>query len=484
MNEKNKKQDEKKPIDPVVAATGVTDVEVETETSKKNVLFWANFDLANTIYSMVIVSLLINRYILVIGQVEAGLTYGEASLIYGLVSGLMQAGVAIAVPILGALSDRAGKRKPFVITLTGFVLLFASLIGFTHNLATVLLFYVIANVAYQFSLVFYDAMLPFIASREDIGKVSGFGVAWGYLGTIIALLVTLPLMLSFGDVVSDPTNPAGIPLQYGYSGEWITFVLPMLLFLGLGLPILFVREKQRKGKIQKITKLLKSSIGQLRKTFKDIRQHRSMFLFMIGYFFVADIANVLVIYMMPLVTDGLIIGQGGDASDIFGILFIIISTIAAVAFTYFIGKFGDKFGPKNTFYLVGGLWATSLTIGVILIFGLPYINIGLNAPFIFSIIMGVVAGPALGGTWTAQRIMVTELAPKEKIGEYFGFAKLSGKVSSSIGPIIFSSIVALHDIPAIGKTSYGWALISVGIIMAIGLLIISRVDLAETKKNY
>jgi MFS-type transporter involved in bile tolerance (Atg22 family) len=87
--------------------------------------------------------------------------------------------------------------------------------------------------------------------------------------------------------------------------------------------------------------------------------------------------------------------------------------------------------------------------------------------------MGLIAGPALGGTWTAQRILVFELAPKEKFGEYFGFSKLSGKLSSAIGPIVFSAILTSADI--IGKYAYGFALLGVGYIMFFGLFILSFV---------
>jgi UMF1 family MFS transporter len=485
------------------------EIEEATETSKKNVFCWAMYDLANTIYSMVIVSLLINRYILVIGQLEAGLSYGDTSLIFGIVQGTMQAIIAICVPILGALSDTAGKRKPYVISLTGIILLFASLLGFSHSLSLVLIFYLIANTAYQFSLTFYDAMLPFIAKKDDREKVAGFGVAWGYLGTIISLLIVLPLMMTMGDMNSfyhieitlEESATVGLidsnigstaslyylfevvdpirELKYGYAGNWFTFVLPMLLFFGFALPFFYVREKQKKTKVPPIGKLLKGTFGQLRETFKDIRSHRAMFIFIIGYFFVSDIANVIVAYMMPLVTDGLIIGQDGNPSDIFGTLFIIIATISAVAFTYFVGAFGRKFGPKKCFYLVGFLWGTSLTIGVILIFALPYINIGLNGPFIMSLLVGIIAGPALGGTWTAQRVMVVRIAPKDKFGEYFGFSKLSGKISSAIGPLVMGAVLSTYDI--IGKHAYGWALISVGIILALGILIISFVEVEPSK---
>ena len=451
----------------------MNEVEVETKTVKKNVFFWAMYDLANTIYSMVIVSLIIFRYVMVIAQLEDGLTYGQASFIFGLIQGLMQAGLAICVPIIGAFSDQAGKRKPFVITLGGLCCLFASLIGFFHGIMVVIIFYVLANVSYQLSLIFYDAMIPFIASKEDIGKVSGFGIAWGYFGTIISLIVLLPLMFMWGDVVSDPTQG---DLSYGYAGYWITFVIPMILFFILMIPFFFVREKQ-KGKMAPVRQVFGDSLRQLKATLKDIKEHKPMFIYIFAYFLIGNVAQTLVIFMMPLITDGLIIGTGGNASDIFGVLFILIATVSAVLFTTLVGKFGQKHGPKNCFYLVCFLWALSLILGIYLIFALPYINIGLNYPFILSIIMGLIAGPALGGTWAANRIMVTELAPKEKFGEYFGFTSISGKASASLGPIIFGTILLSADV--IGKYAWGLGLIALGIIMILGLLLLKFVKVSE-----
>ncbi|GAH38586.1 unnamed protein product, partial [marine sediment metagenome] len=92
----------------------IEEIEVETTTSKRNVFFWSMYDLANTIYSMVIVSLIINRYVLVIGQAEYGMSYGEVSFLYGVVALVMQLAIAICIPFLGALSDNVGKRKPFI----------------------------------------------------------------------------------------------------------------------------------------------------------------------------------------------------------------------------------------------------------------------------------------------------------------------------------------------------------------------------------
>jgi UMF1 family MFS transporter len=449
------------------------EIEIETKTSFWNVFKWSMYDLANTIYSMVIVSLIINQYVLIIGQIELGLEYSQADAIYNIFFAIMQVIVAIGMPIMGALSDNAGKRKPFVLVLTGVILLFASLLGISHSIAMVLFFYVIANIAYQWSLAFYDSMLAFIANPKDVGKVGGFGVAFGYFGTLIGMGVFLALQSLLG---APNSLEASGPLEYGYYDHWWIFVVAMALFAVCAIPFIFVKERQKKGKMPPFGKLLKSSFIQVGRTFKDIRKHKEMFKFILGYFLVVDVANIIVAKMFLIVRDGMLMDES------FSYVFIIIATVSAVVFTYFIGMIATKWGGKIAFFVVGGLWAIAMIIGVILIFFAAPIDIGFNLQFVAVILMGLIAGPALGGTWVAQRAMVTELAPKEKFGEYFGFSKLSGKVSASLGPLMWTATFLLYH--WIGKRSfdavtefkaYGYAMLVVGIIMGLGLLIIGFV---------
>ncbi|MHA1220186.1 MAG: MFS transporter [Candidatus Heimdallarchaeota archaeon] len=460
-------------------------IEIETKTSFWNVFKWSMYDLANTIYSMVIVSLIINQYVLVIGQNDLGLSYTQADAVYNIVFAVMQIVVAIGMPIMGALSDTAGKRKPFVLVLTGIILLFGSLLGLKiggkHSLTLVLIFYVIANIAYQWSLAFYDAMLTFIANPKDVGKVGGFGVAFGYFGTLIGMAVMMVLAMVWGRVPnSDPT--AG-PLKLGYVDNAWTFVITMGLFALCAVPFIFVKEKQKKGKMPPLRKVIGDSFRQVGQTFREIRKHKEMFKFIIGYFLVVDVANIIVAKMFLIVKDGLKITDTVTSMNLdFAMIFIIISTVSAVAFTYFIGMIADKWGGKVAFYVVGGLWGIAIVLGVSLIFFAAPISVGSNLPFIFALVMGVVAGPALGGTWVAQRAMVTELAPKEKFGEYFGFSKLSGKLSASLGPLVWTGTFMFYEFLAFKyftnpsmHNAYGYAMLVAGIIMAVGLVIISFV---------
>lgn len=456
-------------------------VELETKTSLWNVFGWSLYDLANTVYSMVIVSLIINQYILIIGQTN-GLSYATSEFIYDTVVMVMQIIIAIGMPIAGALSDVAGRRKPFVIVLTGVILIFASLLGIWHSMWLVLLLYVIANMAYQWSLAFYDAMLPFIAAPKHAGKVGGFGVAFGYLGTIIGIAVMLVLQSFWGTPRSySPTEtPLGNPIlnpppvKYGYLDRWETFAIAMAIFLIFAIPFIFVKERIRSQKAPPVLKTIKQSFKQLGETFKDIRGHKEMFKFIIGYFLIVDVANVVIIKMILIVTDGM----GMDYT--FANYFIIIATISAVLFTYPVGMFADKKGAKWTFVLVCSLWFVALLISIIASVVWSPIEVpkmlggsgSWNFPFVMVLIMGILAGPALGGTWVAQRYMILELAPREKFGEYFGFSKLSGKISSSIGPIIWGAIIALTEVGVLLNVAYALAITAVGVIMLAGLIIV------------
>ncbi len=452
------------------------EVELETKTSLKNVFIWSLYDLANTVYSMIIVSLIINQYVLIIGQRVHGFTYAKSEFIFATVIMVMQLIIAIGMPIAGALSDYAGKRKPFVIVLTGIILLFASLLGIFQSLWLVLLFYVIANMAYQWSLAFYDSMLPFIAAPRHAGKVGGFGVAFGYLGTIIGIAAMLVLSSIWG---SPRSNPEDGWVKFGYLDEWWTYVIAMGIFLIFALPFFFVKERKKKGETPPMKQVVKGSFKQLGTTFRDIRQHREMFKFIIGYFLIVEVANVVIIKMILIVTDGM----GMDYS--FANYFIIIATISAVIFTYPVGIFADKKGAKATFVMVCGFWIIALTISIVASMLWSPIAVpemlggaegnGWSFPFIMVLLMGILAGPALGGTWVAQRYMVIELAPKEKFGEYMGFSKLSGKVSASIGPIIWAAIIALSNPEGANwdmNVTYALAVGVIGLIMIAGLIVI------------
>ena len=449
------------------------EVEFETETRLGNVLKWSANDLGNTIFGMVIIGLIMNQYFLIIGQEENNLTYSQADAIYNVVIVVAQIIVAISLPIIGALGDKTGKRKPLVLITTAFTLLFVALLGVWKNIFFIVIIFFFASFIFQASICFYDSMLPFIAAPKDSGKVGAAGVAIGYFGTLIAYPIMILLKRVWGTPISKTTitNP---DLYYGYIGRWETFVICVGLYLLLIIPFFFVEEKQRRSKIPKFKVLIKGSFNQVVNTFHEIKKHKQLFKFAIGYFLVSDVTNIIMIKMFVILSDGV------QLDTTVGILLVVGAAITGIICAYFIGKLADIKGAKMSMIIVASLWIFAMLVMFLIIFFASPVVVGLNLPFILTIIGGLAIAVGQSGLVISQRAMIVELAPKEKVGEFFGFCKLTGKNSSIISPIIWLVVFLITE-PMWGFREYSWAILAISILMLIGFVFIFLVK--STSRN-
>ena len=448
-----------------------TTTEIPEKTNYWNVIKWATYDLGNTIFSMVVIGIIMNQYFLIIGQREYGLNYGRADLVYNVIIIVIQLFVALLIPIAGAIGDRSGKRKNLILYITTAVLILCAILGVWHDLIFVTIIFFLANIAYQSAMVLYDSMLPSIALPKDIGKAGAIGVGIGYIGTIIGYPIILLLSNQWGEPVSTLT-PEITTFQYGYFGRWETFLICAGLFAVLMIPFLFVKEKSittTKNEKVPIKELLRNSFSQVKSTFKEIRSHREIFKFVIGYFIFSDVMNIFTIKLFLIIRDGLLLETS------VGIIMIIISTVSGVLVAYFIGMLADRKGSKFSFILVGILWLLGL---IPLFFGIFFwapIPVGFNFKFILVLLSACFCGIGLSGAVISQRAMIIELSPKDKVGEFFGFSKLNGKSSAIISTLIWALVILIAE-PIWGLRSYAWVLVAMAILMAIGFTIIMLVN--------
>ena len=147
-----------------------------SKTSRRNVFLFSFYDIANTVYSQIIQSTIILRYIQIIGQKENGLSYSKATFVFTTVQALSQILVVLLIPLIGAMADRMGRRKPLVISITGITLISTSMLWVHKNIVTAMALFVIANLAYWAALAVYDAMIPALSAEEDLGKTSGIAM--------------------------------------------------------------------------------------------------------------------------------------------------------------------------------------------------------------------------------------------------------------------------------------------------------------------
>jgi len=391
--------------------------------SKLSTTSWAFYDFANTIFSMNIVTMYFAQWIIVDNKKE--------DIYYSTSYALSMFLVAITMPVLGAISDVKGKRKPFLLTLTIGCIFSTILIGVTSNnvvdmntkVFLALTFFVVANFCFEGGLVFYNALLPEVSTKDNIGKVSGLGVSLGYVGAIVGLLLVKPFVEG---------NLFGMKIPFtSDGGREKAFIPTALFFLLFSLPIfLWVKEKVRENfdklKIppeagEKVK--IKLAFLRLWEGISNTQKYPGVLRFLIANFFLADAIATVSIFMA--VYAQLVMGFPDSAK----IWFFIVSTTSAVIGSFLCGYVTDFIGPKKTLFFVIIGWILSLSVVMFI------------ADKTIFWIMGSLVGIFLGSTWTASRPLLTSLAPKEVLGQFFGLYSLSGKAAAILGPIIWGFVI-------------------------------------------
>lgn len=396
---------------------------------------WALYDFANTIYSYAVVSLAMGLWVVDrLGPADGQFWFGIAN--------AASVGLnALVSPVLGAMSDRGGRRMPYLLFFTALTITGTAAIGLLPNGAsglTVLglVLFTIANFSYQAALIYYDATLPVVSKPKTRGRVSGIGVAVGYLGTIvIALLI----------VITDSGATS------------LTFLMAAVLFALFALPIfLIVREPAGTGYRFKVGDAL-ASWRQLSTTVGDARQVPGLLRFLVARFFYTDPVNTVIVIMSVFATQA--IGLTTATTN----LLLLGLTVAAVLASFGWGVLVERIGPKRTLMWVLASWCVGLIIA------------GAVLQFETFLIAGILLGSGLGGVWTSDRVFMLRLSPPDKIGEFFGLYGLAGKFSAVTGPVLYGTIVSVLLNAGWGKGAYQVGILSFLVLMVIGILLLRGV---------
>jgi MFS transporter, UMF1 family len=396
---------------------------------------WALYDFANTVYSYAIVS-----YAMGLWTVDR-LGAADGQFWFGVANAASVGLNALVSPVLGAMSDRGGRRLPYLLFFTAQTIIASAAIGLIPDGASALtwlglVLFTIANFSYQAALIYYDATLPVVSKPSSRGRVSGIGVAVGYLGTIaIALLI----------LITDS----------GSSG--LTFLMAAVLFALFSVPIfLLVKEPPGTGYRFRVSDAI-ASWGQLRTTVRHAQEVPGLMRFLIGRFFYTDPVNTVIVVMAVFATEA--IGLTKTQAN----LVLLGLTVAAVIASFGWGIAVERYGPKRTLMWVLGSWCVGLIIG----------GAVLSLPTF--LIAGILLGSGLGGVWTSDRVFMLRLSPPERIGEFFGLYGLAGKFSAVTGPVLYGTIVSVLLNAGWGKGAYQVGILSFLVLMVIGILFLRGV---------
>src|SRR3989338_821815 len=340
----------------------------------RQILAWALFDLANTFFAVAMLSFYFPLWV-----VE---TRGGKELSLSLAFGASMACVAALMPVCGAKADAAGDRIGWLRRTTLACVALTALIGLTESVGWALALFACANVCYQLGTIFYDALLWQLASEDRLGIVSGLGSAFGYLGSMLGLLLLRPFVLR--------------------GGYHATFLPSAAYFLMFAVPLLVPMRSRPSGAGPTIAGLWRYCWASL---------------------FSLSAINTVIVFMAVYTRRVL------GFSEVQLVQFFLFSQAFAVLGALSFGFAIRWWGAKRTLL---GIWCGWVgTLGVAAARPSP--------EWIWFV--GPVIGFCLGSTWATARVLVTQPAPKAQLAEMFGLTGLFGRLAAILGPVLWGWLV-------------------------------------------
>ncbi|HEX5231276.1 MAG TPA: MFS transporter [Bradyrhizobium sp.] len=360
--------------------------------------------------------------------------------------------IALMSPVLGAIADASGRRKPWIAAFGAMLVIGSGLMWFGRPgdpgvILPLLLAYALATIGVEFATVFNNAMMPTLVPPDQIGRLSGTGWATGYVGGILSLILVLGFLAAspetgrtlFGFVPLfglDPVTHQGDRISGPLTGIWfVVFVLPMFLLTPDYPAKCPIREALREG------------LTELRDTLRELPRRKSMAAFLLANMIYTD--GLVSLFAFGGIYAAGTFGWNTIQIGSFGIILAIAGTLGA----WLGGKLDDLLGPKTV--IAGSMSMLLLAIIVILLVDRDHVFFVQVAPpspggALFAsaaerayLVLGCLIGAAGGPLQAASRSLLIRIAPRDRIAQYFGLFALTGKVTSFIGPLLIGIITGL-----------------------------------------
>ncbi len=366
----------------------------------KSIVGWMFYDFANSAFTTVIVSVVFNFYF---KQVVVGGAEGYAEQLWGWAIGISMTLAAITGPILGAVADYSRSKKKLLFFFCYLTLIFTGLLYFVTQGQILLgmLLFITANYAFNSANIFYDAFLPELSDAAHIGKVSGFGWAFGYVGGLVSLLLALYLV-----------NLKAV--------RWVFPMIAAHLLVFSLITFLLLKEVRKPSRR---TNYLKVALQRIRFSLEHIAQLPNLLRYVISYFIYNHGIYTIIVFATPFGMERF----GMSAEDM--IKFFILAQFTSVLGAALFGYLSDHFlNVKLSLSLSLLIW--------IAVVGWAFFCGSAGEYYL----VGLLAGMAIGSSQANSRTLMSLLTPVDKQAEFFGFYTLTGRLSSIAGPILYGSI--------------------------------------------
>jgi UMF1 family MFS transporter len=383
---------------------------------RRDTVSWCLFDFANSSYTTLIITVAFAVYFRDI-VVNAPGNLGDQ--LRGFANFLAMLVVALASPIMGALADYSGLKK-FLLILTSLQAITATaLLHFVGpgNVKFAMLVYIVGTVGFEVGYVFYNAFLADVSTPENIGRVSGWGWAVGYVGGLSCLVacspwIQQPLKNSLGDI-----EPSGVAAYQN------SFLIVAVFYLVFALPaFLWLRESPPQGRIRGWTTYAIVGFRRVGETLSHLRQYRETAKYIVASLLFTDGITTVVSFAAIYATTTI-----GFSNKEVVFLFLVLNIVAFPG-SLAAGYLADWIGAKRTIILTLILWMAVVITGC------------LATTKAMFWVMAAGAAIGMGSTQAVGRSFMAQITPPSRQSEFFGFYVLSGKFASMFGPLLFGTI--------------------------------------------
>lgn len=364
----------------------------------KQILGWMMYDFANSAFTTIIVTVVYSVYFI---KVVVGGDPGYGEMLWGRAVGISMTLVALTAPILGAVADYSRSKKKFLFFNTYLTIIFTGLLYFVDpgQISLGMTFFIIANYGFNSANVFYDAFLPEITTPENLGKISGFGWAVGYMGGLLALVVSLILIQ--------------------YDTRWVFPMISVHFFVFSLFTFVWLKEVRLPSKR---TNYFRTAYQRVYASLKNMKSYPELLKFMLSYFIYNDgITTVIVFASIYGITR-----FGMNTQDM--IIYFVLAQFTSMIGSAVFGWLTDKKGVKLSLSISLIIWIAVVVWGFFCRTAFEYYFVGL------------LAGLAIGSSQSNSRTMLSMLTPHDRQAEFFGFYTLTGRLSAIIGPILYGWI--------------------------------------------
>ena len=417
---------------------------------RKGIWGWMLFDWAAQPFHTLIVTFVFAPYFA--SAVAPDPTKGQE--LWGLAAGIGGLIIALSSPVLGAIADATGPRKPWILGFTLLGALGCWLLWYAEpaspHIVWVMIAFIMALIGLEFAAVFNNAMMPTLVPREELGRLSGTAWGLGYVGGLITLVLVLGFMAASPETGKtllgidplfglDPATREGDRASGPLTTIWfLVFIIPMFLYT----PDVTSRLSA-KGAV-------KRGLAELGQTLRRLPGDRSYFSFLISSMLYRDALNAL--YTFGGIYAAGVLGWSIIQIGIFGILANITGALGA----WFGGRMDERFGPKAvvtvTILILIACCVVVISTTPSEVLFMPLGGTTSSLPDIVFYVAGAMIGAAGGAVQAASRTLLVDQVEADKVTEAFGLYALSGKATSFIGPLAIAWATGFFDSQRLGVT--------------------------------